>query len=291
MRVDSGVREGDAITPYYDPMIAKLIVWGEDRAAAVGRMAAALAEYEVVGVETNLPLLRTIVGHGAYAAAELDTGFIIRHELLSAPAKAAGNVALAAAALAVLAELGAANAAPSADRWSPWNAADAWRMNGDGYQDLQLRQGEETLRVRAHPQPDGSFRLELPSSTVQASAVDNRISIDGVQRRVSVVRRGDEVVVVLNGENHVLHTIDPLAPPRQEAGGDDRLTAPIPARVARVLVQPGDVVRKGAPLLVLEAMKMEMTLVAPIDGTIAAVRHATDEMVEEGTELITFVTE
>ena len=115
-----------------------------------------------------------------------------------------------------------------------------------------------------------------------------RLNLDGAWLPVVVVRAGGELTVILRGNDYVLDYVDPLAPPRAEGGGDDRLTAPIPARVARVLVRAGEVVKKGAPLIVLEAMKMEMTLTAPMDGTIAAVRHAADEMVEEGTELITF---
>jgi 3-methylcrotonyl-CoA carboxylase alpha subunit len=105
-----------------------------------------------------------------------------------------------------------------------------------------------------------------------------------------VVRRGAELVVIQAGRNHVVQRIDPLAPPSLDHAGDDRLTAPIPARVARILVRPGDRVAKGAPLLVLEAMKMEITLSAPTEGIIATIRPAVDDMVEEGMELITFTT-
>ena len=291
VRVDTGVREGDAISPHYDAMIAKLIVCGEDRAAAIGRLRAALMDYEVVGVETNLHLLRAIAAHPDYAAAEVDTGFIARHNLAGAEKEGPQPAVLATAALKVLADLRHTPVMASEDRWSPWNLDDAWRMNGDGYHDVHLQREAETIRIRAHPRPDGSFVLDLATGTVNASLSPGRVSIEGARLPVEVVRNGDELTVVLHGENHVLHCIDPLAPPRIEAGGDDRLSAPIPARVARVLVQPGDVVKKGAPLIVLEAMKMEMTLAAPMDGTIAAVRHAADEMVEEGTELITFAGE
>ncbi len=286
-RVDTGVRENDAISPHYDAMIAKLIVWGEDRDAAIDRLRSALAQYEVVGVETNLRLLRAIAAHPAYAAAEVDTGFIGRHGLAASHEYRVEPCVFAAAALRVLSDL-SRPATEAADPWSPWALADAWRMNGDGYQDLHLRCGGEPVRIRAHPQPDGSFVLDLPSGPVNAARGLHRVSIDGVQLPINVVRSGDELTIVLHGENTVLHYDDPLAPPRIEAGGDDRVTAPIPARVARVLVQAGDVVKKGTPLVVLEAMKMEMTLTAPMDGTIAAVRHAADEMVEEGTELIAF---
>ncbi len=301
VRVDTGVRPGDQITPNYDPMIAKLIVWGEDRAVAVQRLAGALAEYEVVGVQTNLGLLRAIAASPAFAVADLDTGFIARHadelELAAALPDAADTAVWVAAAMAVLADQRsreAAQAAASGDPWSPWGLADAWRMNGDGYQDLVLRRGDETVTLRAYPRADGAFRLDLPAGCVHAETTEDAgsmvLRVDGVLHKLRVVRRdGDELVVILAGRNHVLHRLDPLAPPRQESTGNDRVTAPIPARVSRVLVKPGDIVKKGAPLLVLEAMKMEMTLSAPVAGKIEAVRPAVDDMVEEGTELVTFV--
>jgi len=294
VRVDTGVHQGDAITPDYDPMIAKLIVWGEDRSAAVERLAMALMEYEVVGVQTNLGLLREIAQHPAFAAAEVDTGFIVRHpEVLAPPMAPADDTAWVAAALAVLHDLRDGRPdAGSGDAWSPWGLADAWRMNGEGYQDLQLEAGDTRVMVRAYPRRDGSFRLALPAGPVAASATEDAsgmaLRVDGRLYRLRVVRRGSQLVVIRAGRNYVIESVDPLAPPNLGAVGDDRLTAPIPARVARVLVQPGDVVTKGMPLLVLEAMKMELTLSAPIAGTIETVRHAVDDMVEEGAELVTF---
>ncbi|MBV8522339.1 MAG: acetyl/propionyl/methylcrotonyl-CoA carboxylase subunit alpha [Acetobacteraceae bacterium] len=304
VRVDTGVGQGHQITPYYDPMIAKLIVWGEDRPAAVRRLAGALSEYEVVGVQTNLGLLRAIVDNPAFEQARLDTGFIARHadELLPAITprlpEADETAVWAAATLAVLAEQRAAKqgkAERSGDRWSPWDVADAWRLNGDGYQDLRFRRGEETLTVRTHPQAGGSFRLDLPAGSVQAEAAESEagmfLRVDGISHRARVVRRGAELTVILAGRNHVLHQVDPLAPPRLEMAGEDKLIAPIPARVSRVLIEPGARVKKGVPLLVLEAMKMELTLSAPLDGTIETLRHRAGEMVEEGTELVTFARE
>ena len=297
VRVDTGVRAGDAITSNYDPMIAKLIVWDVDRAAAVRRLTAALAAYEVVGVQTNLGILRAIALHPAFAAANLDTGFIACHpQVLEPPATQTPSLIWAAATLAVLEDERADRAqatASSADPWSPWAAADAWRMNGDAYQDLLLRDGDETITVRAHPLPDGGFKLAYPTSTVHVHATEDsagmRLSLDGVQHRLCVVRDGAQRVVIHAGRNHIVYPIDPLAPPSQDHAGDDRVIAPIPARVARVLIKLGDRVAKGAPLLVLEAMKMEITLSAPIEGVVATIRHGADEMVEEGTELVTFV--
>jgi 3-methylcrotonyl-CoA carboxylase alpha subunit len=289
VRVDTGVRQGDAISPHYDPMIAKLIVWGPDRAAAVHRLRRALAEYEVVGVQTNLALLRAIAGHGAFAEAALDTGFIGRHAAALMPADAPADVfALAAAALAMLAE--PAPLAPSDDAWSPWNDRDAWRMNGDGYQDIVLRDGEASTVIRAHPVAGGA-RLDLPGGAVLALSEPDGVRVDGVVRRLRVVRHAGALVVIQGGHQHVLHPVDPLAPPVTASAGGGKVTAPIPGRVARILVAAGDAVVRGAPLLVIEAMKMELTLTAPRDGTIDAVHPGVDDMVQDGTELVTFVVE
>jgi len=296
VRVDTGVRQGDRITPDYDPLIAKLIVWGEDREAARQRLEHALAEYEVVGVTTNLALLRAVAAHPGFAAAGNDTGFIERHAgCLTAPPPSAESEAiaiLAAAAAARLSDLRAAQAAETArsgDPWSPWGMADAWRIDGRGHQDIVFDREGQTLRLRAQPLPDGSYRLEMPARTVPVSATEDaagmRLLVDGVPHRLRVIRRDTGMVVILAGRNHPLRYVDPLTPPPAEASGEIQLTAPLPARVARVLVRVGDIVAKGAPVIVLEAMKMEVTLTAPRDGVIAEIRYAEGDGVPEGAEL------
>ena len=297
VRIDTGVRAGDAISMHYDPMIAKLIVWDRDRKAAVQRLRRALAEYEIVGVTTNTGFLAAIAAHPAFAAAELDTGFIARHGAdLFAPARPASAEVLAAAALQILhdrRQAVEAAAAASNDPWSPWNLATSWRLNGDGYQDLVFRDGEAMIALRAHPQRDGSVRLDLPDHSVVLGGgvtADGALVFtqDGVKVSARVVRLGDDLTVIRDGVNHRLNLIDPLAPERTEAAGGGRLTAPMPGRITQVLTKPGAEVRRGAALLVLEAMKMEHTITAPADGTIASVRYAVGDLVEEGAELIAF---
>ena len=303
VRVDTGVRAGrrdHAVLRSDDRQADR--AGATDRAAAVRRLVAALAEYEVVGVQTNLGLLRAIAAHPAFAEAELDTGFIARHagDLLpgaTAPESGDDNAAIwAAAALTVVNDQRAATAAQAAatgDPWSPWGEVDAWRMNGEPYQDLYFRRGKSPpVQLRTYPLPDGTVRLDLPSGRVHAALQSDEsgplLLIDGVSRRLTVVRRGDELTMILAGRNHVLFHEDPLAPPKTETAGSERVTAPIPGRVARILVQPGDTVEKNAQLVVVEAMKMELVLRAPRAGTVADIRCAVDEMVEEGTELVTF---
>ena len=288
VRVDTGVRSGDAIGVHYDPMIAKLIVWDRDRPAAVRRLVRALAEYEVVGLQTNLGLLRRIAAHPAFAAAELDTGFIGRHDTELLPERQpAPATALAAVALRVLRDRAGATAAAAArshDPFSPWNQPTAWRMNGDGYQDMLLAEGEVTHAVRTHPRTDGSVRIDLPSGSV--AAVGD--TIDGVRLAVPVIRSGYMLTAILDGTNYGLTLVDPLAPVSAESAGGDRLVAPMPGRVIDVLVQSGDSVARGDVLLVLEAMKVQMRLVAPRAGLVETVHAALGDLVEDGAELVSF---
>jgi 3-methylcrotonyl-CoA carboxylase alpha subunit len=282
VRVDTGVREGDSITPYYDPMIAKLIVWGPDRDAATRRLEIALEAYEVVGVATNLGLLRAIAGSPAFLAADLDTGFIGRHTRAD---PAADNPEPAAWTAAVLAVLEGQRVVTPAD---PWDLADSFRLNSEGDQAILLRTGETVMAIRAASRGDGAFRLLLGDVAVIARTGPDGISVDGVLHRTRVVRQRDELTVIHRGRNHEFALIDPLMPPGARGAGDDRVVAPIPARITHVLVRAGDIVIKGAALVVLEAMKMEITLTAPRDGTIDVIRYIVGDMVEEGTELIHF---
>jgi len=291
VRIDTGVRAGDTISIHYDPMIAKLIVWDRDRPAALGRLRNALAEYEVAGVTTNIGFLAALASHPAFADGGLDTGFIARHSAELSPAvRPASREVLAAALKRVLADQrleAERRAADSHDTWSPWNQLLAWRMNGEGYQDLVFRDGESPVTVRVFPRRDGSFRAELPDGPAEVSGEDF-LSLDGVRIPVSVVGQSDDITVIRNGVNHQLKWIDlqALHGAQEEAVG--RLTAPMPGRIVQVMVEPGAEVKRGAPLLVLEAMKMEYTITAPADGKIAQIRYAAGDVVDEGAELITF---
>ncbi|MGH7056480.1 MAG: acetyl/propionyl/methylcrotonyl-CoA carboxylase subunit alpha [Acetobacteraceae bacterium] len=298
VRIDSGIREGDTIGTHYDAMLGKLIVWGEDRTAAVRKLGRALGAYEVVGLSTNLDLLRAIAAHREFAAARTDTGFIARNapDLMGAGEALAPEAEAAVVAAAAFGRLGAARReaarASAGDPFSPWGLADGWRVNGEGFQDLLLEKNGARIAIRAFPLGGDKFRLELPRRTVVAESIEDgktrAIRIDGVIQRMSVVPDGEDLVVVRRGRNHRFRAVDPFAPPGGAVSSEQRVIAPIPARVSRIFVKPGDVVAKGAALLVLEAMKMELTLAAPREGTIGEVRCEPGEMVAEGAELVTF---
>ena len=298
VRVDTGVRAGDTITVNYDPMIAKLIVWDESREAAVRRLSDALGQYEVVGVATNLKFLKTLADHPAFRSAELDTGFIGRYSAdLMDKGGTVPRVALAAAVLRLLDDQRAAcdaAAGASHDPFSPWNLMTSWRMNGQGYEDFALRDGESMINVRAHPRRDGSYVFDLPGGPAQVardSEGGETIRIDGARVRVPAVCRAGAVSVLLDGTTFQLTVIDPRTPEQSEMAGAQHLKAPMPGRVTHVFVKEGEEVKRGAALMIVEAMKMELTVNAAIDGVIAKVCYSVGDLVDEGAELITFAEE
>jgi 3-methylcrotonyl-CoA carboxylase alpha subunit len=283
-RVETGVREGDTVTPFYDPMIAKIVAWGPDREAARVRLAHALAETGVLGVTTNLGFLARVIGDKDYAAAKLDTGFIERRKAaLLAPAPPVSDEALAGAALYCL-----AGEPVSAD---PWARRDGWRLNlPRAAQTLHFRDGEEALEVAAIAS-GGGWELQIGdrhSHATASFAPDGGavLTLDGAQRRAIILAHADTLAVFIGGESWRLERVDPLAPP---AGADvhaGRLSAPMPGRVVQLLVAAGDRVKQGQALIVIEAMKMEHTIAAPRDGAVESVRYAVGDLVEEGVELI-----
>ena len=202
--------------------------------------------------------------------------------------------ALAAAALRLLEDRSAAVAAAAArsgDPWSPWNLQTAWRLNGDGYQDLVFETGEGPVALRAHPQGSG-YRLDLPGRTVTlARAGEGRVAIDGAVTHASVLRDGEGFTVFAGGTQYRLTLVDPLAPSRLAVVSGGRLTAPMPGKITQILASAGSAVRRGAALMVLEAMKMEHTIAAPADGTVTEIRGAVGDLVDEGAELVVFASD
>ncbi len=281
VRVDSGVRAGDSIPIHYDPMIAKIIAHGTDREEARRRLARALAATEVVGVRTNLDLLRGIVAHPAFMAAELDTGFLARHAI--APPQATPRTALAAAVLRLLRDEPVAD---PADSHSPWGLANAWRLNGTGWQDFCLFDDGHAVTLRA----EIGAVLRLDGTPVEGVCWDGDavgFTLEGQAIRARVLRDGDALDVVLDGATHALRHHDPRAPADAAETGGGRVIAPMPGRVLRVLVTVGDRVARGDVLLVIEAMKVQMRITAPADGVVAAIGCAEGELVEDGAELVT----
>jgi len=292
VRVDSGVRQGDAITPHYDPMIAKLIVWGEDRAVALGRMRAALAECEIVGVSTNVEFLARTVAGKAFSTADLDTGLIERCRAeLFAPDAGASDEEIAAAALAeLLAEQAqaAAVAGTSGDPHSPWNIVDGWRLNLGSHHELTFASAEKVYQVQIHFTQDG-YRLSVDGRDYALAGSEDdgglHVTLGGAAFRVRAVRDGADWHLFRDGAHRVL-TLQSAQLAEEPDATIGSLAAPMPGKVLQVLVQAGATVAKGTPLVILEAMKMEHTIAAPYDGRVAELHFEAGEQVDEGAELL-----
>jgi 3-methylcrotonyl-CoA carboxylase alpha subunit len=297
VRIDTGIAAGDAVTIHYDPMIAKLIVWDRDRDAALARLREALRRCEIVGLASNLAFLSALAAHPAFAAAELDTGFIGRHlKTLVPPPQPASERVLALAVLALMLQRqgeAASAAQTSPDPHSPWHRANGWRLNDDAWHILRLHDpaaAEMALTVHFRR---GGFAIDLPSGALAVRGTideNGRLHADlgGARIVASVIRRHDELTVIADGAGHVLHVVNPIAAAESGAVDTGRLTAPMPGKIVAIRVAAGQAVKRGMPLLVLEAMKMEHTITAPADGVVERVRYAVGDQVDEGAELVGF---
>jgi len=289
-RVDSGVGEGDAITPYYDSMIAKLIVWGETRAQALARLDAALRDTHIVGLATNVAFLRRVVGSHAFAHADLDTALIERERpALFGAAPLAPELAAAGVAAHVLAAEAALEGA------DPWSRRDGWRLHGGARRRMSLELVGQPLPVALHRLHDGATVLSIGERRWQFDARalggarhEVRLSGgDGDRRTVLTVYAFPERYAVFADAGQAqVSEYDPIAHAGDHAGEAGRLTAPMPGKVIAFHVKAGDSVKRGQPLAVMKAMKMEHTLHAPRDGRVLELLYAAGDQVAEGGELL-----
>ncbi len=287
-RVDSGIREGDAITPYYDSMIAKLIVWGQTRAQALARLDAALRDTHLMGPATNVAFLRRVVGSRAFAGADLDTALIDReHAALFEAPGLAPEIAAAAVAAQVLA---AEAAVQDAD---PWSRRDGWRLHGGARRRLSLRlqRPAQELSVVLERLHDGATRLDLGEQGWPFSARPlgpDRFDLRLGERRLTVAvhARGERYAVFCEAGSAELTRFDPIAHAGDAAEAGAGLAAPMPGKLVALLVAAGDAVQRGQALAVMEAMKMEHTIAAPRDGVVEALLYAVGDQVADGAALL-----
>lgn len=295
VRIDGGVIQGDTVSIFYDPMIAKLIVWDKTRDEALQRMREALAQTEIVGPKSNVEFLERLVRHPAITGARIDTGYLDRHldEFLPAADAAAPAHLLAAAACAVL--LDQETAAPAAaatgnDPHSPWARADGWRLGHPGKRVVALVQAGERVEIAAHGNA-GHYRLDWNGQHVTVNNAllrDGGFSaeIDGTVRRLRAVVDAGHVLLHDGEARQVFERAAAFAYSASRSGGGDRVVAPMPGRVVLTKVAAGDEVSEGQELAIMEAMKMEITLRAPRAGKIAAVQAQAGEFVEADAVLI-----
>ncbi len=292
-RVDTGFAEGDSVSPFYDSMIAKLIVWGTDRRQALARLDAALRDTHIVGPHNNVAFLRRVVASTAFATAELDTALIERERaaLFEAP-----PLATELAAAGVMAHRLAAEAAlEDAD---PWSRRDGWRLHGGARRRLSLTVQGEPKTLRVERQHDGGTLLQWEPAeaggettvpwTFSVTALANDrfdVQLGGARHTLTVYADGERTAVFTEHGSALVAEFDPIAH-AGEGAAEGRLTAPMPGKVVSFLVAAGAHVQRGQPLAVMEAMKMEHTLSAPRDGVVEALLYAVGDQVAEGGELL-----
>ncbi len=285
IRVDSGVREGDTISPYYDSMVAKLIVHGDTREQALARMDQALSEFHVVGLQTNVQFLRQVVQSCSFAQADLDTALIPREAAVLFEQEKIGLVAAAAAAVALT--LSQEKAQETAD---PFSRIDGWRSHGASNRRFEFVFHGQTHAAQLLRQHDGLMQLELDGQTLplvyQAHAQGMSLEIGAQQLTARVYRLGEEVHVFAPQGATRITVVDLLAHAGVAQHDGGRLTAPMPGKIVSFLVKSGDSVTKGQALAVMEAMKMEHTIAAPADGLVGELLYVPGDQVAEGAELL-----
>jgi 3-methylcrotonyl-CoA carboxylase alpha subunit len=285
LRIDAGTRAGSAVTPYYDAMLAKVIAYGGTREVALARLTRALGEADVRGVVTNIPFLTALVSHEAVHANAVDTGFIERElAKLTPPPPAVSELELAAAVAAVL----AAEQAAVRDQGSPW-LTGGWMPVGRRSRAFTFRHGSAEHGAVLHYGPGGAT-LDVGGHEVALAFAPRdegliEVTVAGVSRTVMAVVAGRQVYVRTRNGRFELTLADPFGVAEDEAGGHDRVVAPLPGTVVALLAQEGAAVEKGDPILTLEVMKMEQTLRAPYAGTVRQLKCKIGDIVQEGAEL------
>jgi len=289
VRVDSGVIEGDTVSIFYDPMIAKIIVRDKDRPRALARMAEALAACHVHGPKSNVAFLERLIAHPAVREGRIDTGYLDRalDEFLPVAAQFDATAVLAAAVAVLL----HAEATALADH-SPWATPDAWRMQGAAPRELYLQQGETCLRILATGH-HGDYTLHVEGHAAAFVVAGARhdgdvlsLRLDDRALRLRVHRAGHMLEVQRDGTRHAFALAPAYVDATSSANNDDAVRAPMPGRVVLVQASVGSAVEAGAVLLVMEAMKMELSLRAPRAGTVVAIQAAAGEFVEADSVLI-----
>ena len=292
VRVDSGVRQGDAISPFYDSMVAKLIVHGDTREQALARLDEALAQTHIVGLATNVQFLRRVAKTDAFAQAKLDTALIPREQAVLFHQEPVGLPLAAAAAVAqtLLKE----RASEGVD---PFSRRDGFHTHGVVQRRFEFEFGGEHAKAWLTYERGGSLHLAVgEGETAVAGPLVFAPQADGIElqfagqrTRAAVYAQGevDHVFTPLGATQ--ITAIDLLAHAGEVAAEGGRLTAPMPGKVVSFAVKAGDAVTKGQPLAVMEAMKMEHTIAAPADGVVQELLYAPGDQVAEGAELLKLV--
>lgn len=286
LRIDGGYREGDAVSPYYDAMLAKMIAWAPTRDVAIDRLNRGLEDCDVRGVITNIPFLSALITHAKVRANAIDTGFIERDlAALTSATPAPGELELCAAVAAIVND---ERQAAQGEANSPWQTF--------GWQPVGRRQRNFAFRVGHGPEQKIALNYGSGPSTLvigdrelafTIAPMDDGfdLTLDGVKSSVATVIDGHELYLRTRNGRFDLHWVDPFGGETEEHAGEDKIVAPLPGTVVAVLAEEGATLEKGAPILTLEVMKMEQTLRAPFAGVLKSIKCKVGDIVQEGVEL------
>ncbi|HEX7776923.1 MAG TPA: biotin/lipoyl-containing protein, partial [Parvibaculum sp.] len=295
VRANMGVEEGDEVSMFYDPMIGKIIAHGETRDAALARLGHYLKGMEVAGPKTNLAFLAAVMDHEAFRKADIDTGFIDRHLDALVPSAKLTADALGAALIGhVLTRARAARAAQAktSDPWSPWAATDEWVIGGHRTETMKFIVNGEAFAVAATPLGRACHFIHEGRSHIASGSLgeggEMAVTVDGCRVKAAFVATAQGFAVIREGVVTEFMMPDPLDVDVASEADTGALKAPMPGKIVQVLAAAGAKVRKGAALIVMEAMKMEQTLAAAADGVIASVNVAAGDQVEAGAALVVF---
>ncbi len=287
LRIDAGYRAGDAVSPHYDAMLAKVIAWAPTRDAAIDRLNRGLEESDVRGVITNIPFLSALITHPDVRANAIDTGFIERELKHLTPAPPSPHdLELGAAVAAILGEEAKAGCAGGR---SPWHTA-GWMPVGRRQRVFTFRHGGATEQKVTLHYGRGPATLSIGDREIAFTAVANAaggidLTLHGMKSHVVAVMEGHELYLRTRNGRFDLHWVDPFGGDDEEQVGEDKIVAPLPGTVVALLAQVGAHLEKGAPILTLEVMKMEQTLRAPFAGVLKAIKCKVGDIVGEGVEL------
>lgn len=298
VRVDTGVQQGDTISPYYDPMIAKLIVWGEDRRQALALLSAALEKTCIVGVDTNVSLLHKITNNKDFQQEKISTNFIKDHPDLQAQFNTVPKEIIALAALTELHDQQATArllAGRSQDRFSPWFLRDNWRLFTQPPFSLVLWFNDKMITLQVSIE-ENNYVLHFPEGDMTASSEwknqhNLSATINSNTMQATAIKYEDHLHIFHNGQHFILQLSNPNQTSQEESSADNRFIAPMPGTIVEVFVKPGQKVASGARLIVLEAMKMEHTITAPVAGTVKSISYKAGDLINEGVTLLEFETE
>lgn len=287
LRIDAGYRSGDAVSPHYDAMLAKVIAWAPTRQAAIERLNRGLEETDVRGIITNIPFLSALVTHPQVRANTIDTGFIERElKSLTEQSAAPGDLELCTAVAAIV--FGERKAAAK-EAHSPWQAF-GWQPVGRRQRVFSLRQGQGAEQKVALNYGNGPSTLSIDQrefvfATSPADDGGFDLTLDGMKSNVVAVIEGHELYLRTRNGRFDLHWVDPFGGETEEQVGEEKIVAPLPGTVVALLAEEGATLEKGAAILTLEVMKMEQTLRAPYAGVLKKIKCKVGDIVGEGVEL------